>query len=202
MRMLQTLLLFVAVNVSLTGNMNAAEVKSKDGYSFTVPSGWKAIPRKVIDQYLASMRKMSPNFKNLNYSYAYQRSGSQGWFVYPYFVIQVSRTGKIPEKYLQNFSRVEQDIQKGVNKAEKGMKGKARGKVKNTVYDKKNGIVWTGIDANVAGVGKIRGLSAMKLTNYGFIQFVFTATDKNYSKYEKDFRRMVWKMDVDKKYQY
>ena len=196
---------FLAGLLFMTGfamTVNSTEIKDKDGFSFTIPDGWVQIPQKVIDQVMTQYRKMSPQFKTLKYNYAFQRANQKGWFVYPYIVVQIRKTGKIPEKYLNNFRKVEKDIQKGADKAQKGMQNKVSGTMKNTVYDKMNSILWSEMDANVKGVGKIKGLTAMKLTRFGTIQFVISASDKDYPKCEKEFRRMVWKMKVDPKIKY
>src|SRR3989338_5486480 len=84
-----TLLIFsVAVGFGF-GNSAFAQSQysdSVDHYSFTLPSGWKEIPKSVIDQYIDEVVRQTQG-QRIEYAAGFQLS-EKDYFQYPYILIQ------------------------------------------------------------------------------------------------------------------
>ena len=159
----------------------------KNGFSISLPDGWVEIPRDVIDASIKKIAKLAPNALAQHYDYGFQLASSKNWFEYPYILIQIINTGRIPEGELEKLERY--FTQESLDKHKEGwssiMSDIQPGKM---VYDKQTKMIWMRIESNVANIGPISGISGMVPTEKGFIQVIGSSLTKNYPTYEAIFQ--------------
>jgi hypothetical protein len=97
---------------------SASELK-KNGFSISLPDEWVEIPRDVIDAYEKEIARLAPNAPAPHYDYGFQLGSSQNWFEYPYILVQINNTGRIPESQLEKFEAY--NIQESLDKHKKGL---------------------------------------------------------------------------------
>lgn len=153
----------------LTTTITYPKEYQKDCFRISLPPEWIEIPRDVIDSYEEAVAMSAPDFPLQHYDYAFQLESSKNWFEFPYILIQVKNSGRIPENQLQKFEQIslQKDLKKYERQSNLIMSDIQAGKM---VYDKQNKIIWMRIEGNIANVGSMAGLSCMVPTEKGFIQ--------------------------------
>ncbi len=165
------LVLFIASSAVCFGADLTQEIKTPDGFTIRLPSNWTAIPKDVLDAYSDAVAKMAPNVEKQTYAYGFQLSSAQNWLTYPYILIQVKRTGRVPEAQLKSIKQVQQGLDKGIAKAQDSMsKMVSDARFGETIYDPTSHILFTQIGMDVKEVGLVKGLIALLLTEEGMIQ--------------------------------
>ena len=71
-----------------------------------------------------------------------------------------------------------------------------------TLYDEAGHVLWSTLAMNVQGVGDVRGLIAVKLTEFGFIQLMGYATADSFAHYSPIFRDAVRTLAIAERYEY
>jgi hypothetical protein len=162
----------------------------KDAFSITLPDGWVEIPRDILDAYQKEAAKAVTNAGQVNYDFGFQLDSGENWLTYPYILIQVKNTGRIPENQLKEFESV--SVQKEMNKMEDKVSSLLSDlQAGKTVYDQENKIIWMRIDVNAANVGPVVGIIAIVPTQTGAIQVNAYCTKADFPKYEPLFRSAV-----------
>ena len=160
----------------------------KNGFSISLPDGWVEIPRDVIDASIKKIAKLAPNAPAQHYDYGFQLASSKNWFEYPYILIQIINTGRIPESELEKCF-TQESFYSFIDKHGEGwssiMSDIQPGKM---VYDKQTKMIWMRMESNVANIGPIYGISGMVLTEKGFIQVTGSSLPENYPTYEAIFQ--------------
>jgi hypothetical protein len=164
-----------------------ADRYTKNDFNISFPSGWIEMPRDIIDSYEKEVAKAAPDFPMQHYDYGFQLKSSRNWFEYPYILIQVKNSGRIPENEFKNFEQI--SLQKDIDKHRKQV-GSILSDIQagKMVFDKQNKVVWMRIEGNVANIGPITGLMCMIPTEKGFIQVYGYSLKSEYSKNESVFR--------------
>ncbi|MRR34094.1 hypothetical protein EG829_05235 [bacterium] len=173
-------------------------VKTPDGFTVHLPADWKPIPRHVLDAYAAAMAKLAPKAEKQTFNYGFQLAAARKWFDYPYILVQVNRTGRVPEEQLASLGRIEQAMDKGMEKTRESLSTIVENaRLGKTSYEPSAHILWTGIALEVKGFGKVRGLIGSLLTENGFIQISCHARDQDFAGYLPVFEAIVRKTELD-----
>jgi len=164
-------------------------------YDISIPSDWLEIPKEVLEQYQTTVSETTG--QNQTYEYGYQSSKNENWLEYPYVLVQVKHTGRISEGHLKNFKKIESEYNEGIEK----LKESAGDLFSNMsmgepLYDSSIHVLWSNAMMNVQGVGRVKGIIAVKLTEYGFIQFMGYGLEQNFIKYEDMYRNMVYSINL------
>jgi len=173
----------------------------KNGFSISLPDRWVEMPRDVIDAYEKEMAKLAPNVPAQHYDYGFQLGSSKNWFEYPYVLVQMKNTSRIPENQLEKIEGY--PVQESLDKHKKGlnsiMSDIQAGKM---VYDKQTKMIWMRIEFNVANIGPVSGISGMVPTEKGFIQVMGYSLRENYQTYEAIFQSVALSVSPDPKLAY
>lgn len=175
---------FGGISVAYSGQMH-----QKNSFSITLPDGWIEIPREVIDAYKGAISRIAPNRQKQDYDYncGFQLGNAKKWFGYPYIVVQINNTGRIPKNQLENCERI--PLQEIYDKNKKGLFPLTLDlRVGKMYYDKQAKIVWLRSESNVVNVGLIAGIIGMVLTEKGFIQVDGWSLKDDFSIYEPIFQ--------------
>lgn len=166
-----------------------------DGFSIQLPPGWIPIPSAAIGERIRELVRRAPNAPTLHYDYGFQFGSPDRWFTPPYVLIQVKRTGRIPESEFAKLDRF------SGNDTAAELQDKFRGIATDTEigkmrYDPTSRVIWLNAGLNVAGVGRIAGVSAIVPTEYGTIQLSGYAHEREFMGFLTQFHEMVSSLAV------
>ena len=182
------LVTYVLLIVMFAGVSTASDSElKKNGFSISLPDGWVEMPIDVIDAYEKEIGRLAPNAAAQHYDYGFQLGSSKNWFEYPYILVQIKNTGRIPESQLETLEgyNVQESLDKHKKELSSIMSDIQAGKM---VYDKQTKMIWIRIESNVANIGPIAGISGMVPTEKGFIQAIGYCLRENYPTYEAIFQ--------------
>jgi hypothetical protein len=152
------------------GAKYSQEFRTKDGFTIRLPADWVEIPRQVLDDFLARLRKTVTGMEKQSYDYGYQRGYGGRWFACPYLLVQVTRAGRIPERELTKYEVVRHEVAKAADRAQGGRGTALSGATAGTpLYDAENHILWTRLSINSAALGQIEALCGTRLTEDGAV---------------------------------
>lgn len=164
----------VGVFVGLVLSVAAGQFidQPKLGYSVTLPDDWVQLPYTVVSNYTRTIQKMANGGFNESYDDGFQRSAQGQWFKYPYILVQIKETGRVPERQLAQMKTLRSDVQRGADMAAKKLSAVVSDmSVGDTYYDATNKCILVRSTASVAGVGDIKALTCGYLTERGIIFF-------------------------------
>ncbi len=165
---------------------------TKDGFTLLLPRGWKPIPGEVLDAYEREIARMAPKAETQDYDYGFQLSSAGKWFAYPYILVQVKSSGKVPQEQLRSMARIGEAMDTGFDRARESISSiAANGKMGEPVLDEAAHTLWTRISVDVKGVGTINGLVGTILTEKGFIQISCYAKGEEFQGYLSLFEGMI-----------
>jgi hypothetical protein len=158
--------------------------KSQDGFSLALPEQWVEMPKEVLTQYSELLSAAAPKAHKQSYDYGYQLAAATNWFAYPYILVQVKKSGRIPEGQLKKYRKIEEGIAKGIDEIEGTMSGLlSNAQQGETLYDSGHQVLWMNMSMDVEAVGRILAITAVKLTETGVIQVMGYATEESAQEY-------------------
>ena len=171
--------------------------ETKDDFTVWLPPDWKAIPPDVLRAYGEVLAKAAPNVPRQTYEYGFQQAAAHNRFTYPYILIQVKNTGRIPEAQLKSVRRTAAAMNEGAQKFSSALSKVVSGvSLNETVYDADFHILWSKIAAQVVGVGPILGLVGVRLTENGVVQIMGYAKESEYAEYAPLFEAIIKQAEI------
>jgi hypothetical protein len=197
-------ILWVILTVLLfSAAANAETFVTSDEFAVRLPLGWAEAPPEALRDLEAAIGELSGGTNTQKFDHGYQLASARTWFQYPYILIQVNRGGRIPEGELTHLERIESELREGVQMAESSLdtivSNSSQGQ---TLYDEKEHVLWSTLSADFQGVGRVRGLIALRLTEYGFVQVMGYATEDTFAEYSPVFREAVRDLVFAEQHQY
>lgn len=157
------LLIMAFAGISIT---QGSELQKK-GFSVSIPDGWVEMPREVIDAWETEITSTVSNAPAHHFDYGFQSRSSKNWFEPPYILVQIQNTSRFSERQLNQWI-AEDPTQESARKLKKVLRYDF--KAGKTVFDKQNNIVWSGFEAKKESSKPISIITAMILTEKGYIQ--------------------------------
>jgi len=193
--LLAVLLCSVARSADATKKMDYPE----DRFSIEIPADWKEIPKKVLDDYLKNLVLVMPQAAGQTYAHGFQLASQQEWMVHPYIVIQFNnKSGRIPESELAKVKNLNEEMDKSIDQVQKNMSALiSQAKVGEPMYDAEARILWVNISMTVQGVGVVKGMSGMHLTEEGLLCVHCYALDKQMPVYAPKFEAIIKSVVMD-----
>jgi len=152
-------------------------------FSLTLPDSWVEIPKEVLDAYSEQLAQLAPDNPKQVYDYGYQYHDPEGWFRYPYILVQIKNVGRISSGELGQYKKIRKGLDEGVDDVETNLSGiLSNASIGEPIHDEENQILWTTMSMDVNSVGRINAITALKLTEQGFIQFNAYATEATFNK--------------------
>jgi len=191
MRLVQVVATFLVVSFFVFfSHAFAAVTIQKPAFTLSLPDGWVEIPQDVLSAMRANLKRQAPSAKVPKYDYGFQLETSKNWMEYPYVLVQVSDTGRIPEHQLKSMPKI--DLNETVKNQTAGlqsiMSNATLGKMQ---YDEAAHVVWIIVQIDVANAGKIQGLSGLIPTEKGIVQVHAYSTESNFQAYLPIFRQII-----------
>ncbi len=174
-----------------------------DGFTMHLPENWKPIPKNVLDTYSRAIAKMAPKAEKQSYDYGFQRADTPKWFTYPYILVQVKRSGRIPEEQLEALKRIEKAMDDSFAKAKDSLSSfTSNASIGEPLYDPATHILWTRVAIDVKETGTVRGIVGVILTTEGFIQIACYAKDVDFTEYLPLFETVINTTEISDKMKY
>lgn len=163
---------------------------SNDDYLINIPSDWIEIPNNVLQKSQQDANKVTG--QNQTYEHGYQLANAKTWLQCPYVLVQIRRNGRENENQFKQYKIFNSEFKGADQKNENNTGDLLTNMVQGeTLYDESIHILWTNVNMDIKGIGKVTTLSALKLTEYGYILFMGFALEKEFSQYQPVFRQMV-----------
>lgn len=190
LQILMSLLLLLAAPCSGTEPLQS--FAAKEGFTLHLPSDWKPIPKDILDKYSQAIAKMAPQAEKQVYDYGFQRSDAPKWFAYPYILVQVKRSGRIPEEQLTSLKRIGKAMDESFSKTTDSLSViTSNASLGEPIYDPAAHILWTRIAIDIKKTGTVRGIIGTLLTEEGFVQIAGYAMDDNFGTYLPIFESVI-----------
>jgi len=180
---------------ALQGAPGWAKVVQKPQMTLNLPDGWVEIPQNILANVDKELRRRAPQAQIPRYDYGFQPASVKTWMGYPYILVQIDRSGKLLEADLKELPQLDANglFRENADKMKSLISQTAFGKMQ---YDEAAGIIWTSAQTQVAGVGKVRGLSGMIPNETGFIAIHGYARERDFAQYAETFRSIIQSTSV------
>jgi len=170
---------------------------AKEGFTIHLPQDWKPIPKEVLDRYSQAIARMAPKAEKQHYNYGFQRTDTPKWFTYPYILVQVNRSGRIPEEQLKALKRIEKAMDDSFAKATDSISSiTSNASLGEPIYDPVSHILWTRISIDVKEAGTMRGIIGAILNEEGFVQIACYAMGNDFEKFLPVFEAVIKKTAI------
>lgn len=172
-------------------------------FSITLPDDWIEIPKNVLDAYSDNVAKLSPDTPKQIYDYGYQLRGSEKWLDYPYILVQVKNTGRVPSGELSRYKKLKAGFKKGLEQLGEDLsKIMSDTTIGEPFYDKENTMLWMSMSAEVRDSGTVKALIGVKLTEKGVIQLNGYSQQENFAKYKDVYTKAFSSLAVNDSIKY
>ena len=195
--------------LALAGRVYSAESDApvvhydRDGFAMSVPGGWKEIPAAVLKDYADKLARLQPNAPRQEFQGGFQLTSAQQWFTYPYVMIQIRNTGRVPEGQFTKAAGIQGAAEKGLKKAESQLSTiLSESELTEPRYDPQKHALFMNGSMNVAGVGKVKMTSATLLSEKGTISVYCYASVSDFAAYAKPFETMLNSVQLSEELRY
>jgi hypothetical protein len=143
-----------------------------DAFTIEPPAGWRTIPTEALKDYSSNIARLSGGKLQESYQFGYQRDFAGVWLAHPYLLVQINENGRVPEGQLKAMRQLRKGVERGFDLATNAINDAFSDlSLGETVYDPTNKCIWINFSADVAEVGKVRGVTCGYLTQKGAIFF-------------------------------
>lgn len=179
------------------------EFKTQDGFTMYLPDGWVEIPNEVLKQHSEKVNQLAPQIGEQVYDYGFQSASADNWMNHPYILIQVKRTGRIPEEDLKHYKQIDEAFSEQMEEIGDNIsKTLSNTQLGETLYDAENRVLWMNISFDLQQIGRVNAQIAVKLTGFGVIQVTGYATEDTFSTYQPLFQDIARQMNLDNSIKY
>ncbi len=172
-----------------------------DGIGVSLPDKWIEIPKEVIQTMFQELARQVPNAEAQHYDYGYQLDSAEKWLEYPYILIQIKNSGRIPERELEKLEQypASKEIEEQENEFEDLLSSL---KMEKMHYDHNSGIIWMKIQFNIPNVGQVSCLTGMIPTEKGLIQVNGYSLQPDFEHYVSIFKDFTKNIIISKELKY
>jgi hypothetical protein len=207
-----TLIIFIACVAPITAPASEGAVfhAAQYGYNLEVPPGWIQIPQDVIQTMVSAA--FNPSRAPPIYDAGFQPASGAGWFEYPYVLVQVLPYAKLgssrqinEDEFPQFISKLTGiDVGKVVDSTLSSEAKSLLGKLdmgQAQLDKKKRRFLWP-INANVSGIGPLRGLVVGHFGRESIVQIAFYCRAADWDHYAATNQEIVdsFRFDATKDY--
>ncbi len=197
------LLIFSSLILPVQAVELTQEFKTQDGFTMYLPDDWAEIPNEVLKRHSEKVRELVPQIVKQVYNYGFQSAPGDNWMTHPYILVQVKRTGRIPEEELKKYKQVHEVLSEHIGEVEDMVPSiLSNTQFGEQLYDSENRILWMNISFDLQQIGRINAQIALKLTDYGVIQVTGYATEDTFPTYQPLFQKIARQVKLDNSIKY
>lgn len=184
-----------------------------NGYSLIIPEGWSQVPEDVMNNSFNAALKAEARYK-FDFEAFIAKEWTNELLVYPYLAIQIIKhpnnrqlTQDEAPSLIAALTglNVEEGVAEGVDQygtedIRKAMSDVAADKVS---FDTQNMVYRNSFEAEVSGLGKVRGLMVGQIGRYAIVQLMFYCLESDWARFENERNLMVnsFRFDVGMRYE-
>jgi hypothetical protein len=184
------LCLYLALaSLTCLGGLNAQATTvalPEDSITFTLPADWIPISPDIVSQRAAEVAKTAPKAGKIDFKSAYQPSGGP-WFSYPYMLIKIRDTGRIPESELQKLPSLDMSKINAFVRELAPRSAVSDISIGKMSYDPDAKRIWSESKASPPGGMDLRAIMMTVPTQKGAIDFYFYSPADQYQTLEALF---------------
>ena len=161
-----------------------------------IPEDWVEIPKEVLEQQTANLKKKLKSFSKPIFSIAFQKK-SDSYFTYPYLLMRIDKN-PISVFFLKRqlksggFKRLrKEDVEEATNSK---VKLSSVGEVE---YDETVKMFILVSENIVQGVGETKTMNVISFSSYGAVVLTFCTLKDKYSDDVSDFNEMIASFQYD-----
>jgi uncharacterized membrane-anchored protein len=202
--MLALLLLSISLASSI---VNAQELfyYHPGHFSFNLPTGWKLIPNKVVDQYAEDLMKRYKNLSKPKADVVFNRSNASWPFEMPYFEITVWKTivnNFVIDKYISSAQQETKEVFE-----ENPLRDLFQGAlIKQPIYDKDKHTLMYSIETNINTPKRKDFYQTIVISiifyKEGIVSFIFHCSPDEIPKYWPTVKGIIQSFTFDEGYEY
>ena len=175
----------------------------RHGFVIKLPPGWVEVAGSSLDHLNELLRTKVGSPYLFPYFVGYQRDPGPPWMVYPYVLVQVNERQRMQEAELARLKSTREGIEEGVAKVQSKLDTMiSKAKLGELIYDADARILWLNLDAQVEGIGPVRGISGILLSEKGYVQVSCYATKATFSDLSDTFKQIIRGVTLDPNLQY
>ncbi len=179
------------------------EFKTQDGFTMYLPDDWVEIPNEVLKQHSEKVSELVPQIGKQVYDYGFQSAPADNWMNHPYILIQVKRTGRIPEEDLKQYKQIDEAFSDQMEEVgDNILRTLSNTQLGEILFDTENRILWMNISFDLQQIGRVNAQIAVKLTEFGVIQVTGYATEDTFSTYQPLFQKIARQVKLDNSIKY
>ena len=168
-----------------------------------LPDDWVEIPNEVLKQHSEKINQLVPQIGKQVYDYGFQSPSADNWMIHPYILIQVKRTGRIPEEDLKQYKQIDEVFSEQMEEVgDKILSTLSNTQLGEILFDTENRILWMNISFDLQQIGRVNAQIALKLTGFGVIQVIGYATEDTFSIYQPLFQKIAKQTNLDNSIKY
>ncbi len=200
---LSFLLIFSSLILPVQAVELTQEFKTQDGFTMYLPDDWEEIPNEVLKRHSEKVSELMPQIGKQVYNYGFQSAPEDNWMTHPYILVQVKRTGRIPEEELEKYKQVHEVLSEHIGEVEDIVSSiLSNTQFGEPLYDAENRILWMNISFDLQQIGRVNAQIAVKLTGFGVIQVTGYATEDTFSTYQPLFQKIARQINLDNSIKY
>jgi len=180
----------------------ADEFIATEGFHLVLPDDWVEIPRQALDLSSKYIAKHEPALEKQAYDYGFQRRNAERWFVYPYILIRVKNTGRVPEAFLKPNKKYKNKMQEACIQLEKKTTLVSQTAIEDPWYDEGMHALWLTTSMDIKDVGPVKMLGAVILTERGAINIFGYSLKKEFHQDKELLQNIITSISLDKSLRY
>lgn len=166
----------------------ASVVIQKPSFTISLPDGWTEIPQEIFERIYDELKYQAPTKELPKYDYGFQLESSQNWMEYPYILVQVNNSSRIPAQQFKTSQKIDLNEKIKTANAHSIISNAELGK---TYYDEENNIFWVSIQSELANGQTIQAISGLIPTETGYVQIHAYSSNSTFASYLPIFRQII-----------
>ena len=188
--------IYIFYSVHLKAQDLVQTFKTKEGFTYKLPSRWKQIDSQILESYIREMGTKMPNAQLPLPSDGFEPDSIQNGIGYPNIMIlptvMTKNIGAITSEDLKRLaSKARERLQKKLNSKLQDNSMDVTANVKDVSYDETGQFVRTVTAGELPDLGTIHSVSILFGTKDGMLTFQFNSKESDYGQYADLFSKII-----------
>lgn len=182
-----TLAITSMLPVSSSSYVIASENFRGDDFSVSLPSGWRTIPKKDIDERMQAVAKIS-GASFVDYDAGFQLN-ERNLLEYPYVFIEKKNASMTFDEFRANYSNLFDDAEKKSISSYRTLYEATT--MHHRFFDEEKRALFMSMSVSTTSKENLRGLTAIFFSKTGILQLSFYSKEVEFDTYLRDFDAII-----------
>lgn len=193
------LAVLLIMGYTITYSIASHEFNIDSGVNITLPEDWDIIPDEIIEEVMNNLLKES-NIEIPKYDYGFQKDTTNGYFIFPYFLVQINNGKRVPESEIESLNELTDAF--NTSAKEQDFAGLITNISVGDFYYDSTGKRIIGVTETTSNDAKLKGINVIQLTQNGYINLYFYSLEPDFNQYDEEFFQIINNIHVDSPYEY